>query len=287
MIDVIDSNPGPLMLLVDDDGASLQQRRAMYDDVGFATLAVEDEYQAIREFIASPGVDVVITDIRLHAKMPLDKSGVKLARQLKAINPDLPIVGYSAAFAENELTDEERSLFTSFHARGNATPREIVKNVLFWKEIAIAAAGKRLAEAQTRLQRYREKYGQTSPEFSIMRFLVPNRLVHTDGDISSVEDVLRRAGFELRLINRGTERPTVTDSVAHLQSPLMLWLRRDGEVTISEVYGFSEFYSYGDNEEEAIANVLRLMDGFHRDFESEKADGTRNLQIAQFLNSIF
>jgi CheY-like chemotaxis protein len=275
------------MLLVDDDAASLQQRRDMYDEVGFATLAVGDEEQAIREFIASPGVDVVITDIRLHAKMPMDKSGVKLARELKAINPDLPIVGYSAAFAENELTDQERALFTEFFARGNATPREIVKSVLSWKQLAMETGERRRAEARSRLQGYREKYGQSSPEFSIMRFLVPNRLIHTEGDVSSVEDVLRKAGFELRLINRGTSRPTIKDGVAYLQLPLLLWLRQDGDVTISEAYGFSELYSYGDSEEDAIRNILLLMDGFHRDFEAQKADGTRNMQIAEFLRSIF
>jgi CheY-like chemotaxis protein len=275
------------MLLVDDDTKSLKHRSEMYDDRGFSTLPVEDEYQAIREFIASPGVDVVITDIRLHRELPLDKSGIKLARQLKKINSAIPIVGYSASFIEEELTEEELSLFTSFYPRGDSKPREIIKHIDLWKEMANSFRKERLAEARNRLDQYRSKYGQPSPEYSIMRFLIPNRLIQSQGDLSSVEDVLRDAGFELRFINRGTDRPTVKDSIEHLQSPLLIWLHREADATISEVYGYPEFYSYGENEKESIGNLLLLMDGFHRDFKVQRADSARNVQIAEFLNSIF
>ena len=110
-----DTNAKSLLLLVDDDVDSLQSRSELCGARGFDTVTVKDEQQAIKEFIASPGVDVVITDIRLHPDMPLDKSGVKLARRLKAISKNLPIVGYSAAFAEGELTKAERALFTTFY----------------------------------------------------------------------------------------------------------------------------------------------------------------------------
>jgi CheY-like chemotaxis protein len=282
-----DLSSEPLLLLVDDNTKSLQNRRELFDEVGFATLAVEDEQQAIKEFVASPGVDVVITDIRLHTKKPLDKSGVSLARRLKEINPEIPIVGYSAAFAEDELTEEERSLFASFYARGGSTPREIMKHIDQWKTLATSFRQERLTAAQEKLEHYRTKYGQTTPEYSIMRFLVPNRLVQSSGDMSSVEDVLRNAGFELRFINRGAPRPTIKDDIAHLQSPLLIWLHKDAEITISEVYGYPEFYSYGDSEEEAIGNLLLLMDGFYRDYKIQSADSARNKQIGGFLDSIF
>ena len=259
----------------------------IFNDEGFATLAVEDEHQALREFISSPGVDVVITDVRLHPSMPLDKSGVRLARQLKEISPEIPIVGYSAAYGQNELTDEERNLFTSFYARGASNPREFLKHISAWKELARSFRTERLEDARTRLEGYRQKYRQSAPEYSIMRFLVPNRLVQAEGDTSSVEDVLREAGFELRFISRGTTRPTIADGVDKLQSPLPLWLHKDAGSTISEVYGYPEFYSYGENEEEAIGNVLLLMDGFHQDFKMQKADSARNEQLAEFLQSIF
>ena len=144
-----------------------------------------------------------------------------------------------------------------------------------------------MAEARHRLDHFRTKYGQPSQEYSIMRFLVPNRLIQSEGDISSVEDVLRNAGFELRLINRGAVRPTVQDAIAHMQSPLLIWLRRDAGVTISEVYGYPEFYSYGECDDESIGNLLLLMDGFHRDFKVKRADSNRNVQLAEFLNAIF
>ena len=75
----------PLALLVEDDPQSLKIRREMLNDVGFATVAVQNEQDALREFVASPGVDLVITDIRLHPKRPRDKSGVNLAKKLKVI----------------------------------------------------------------------------------------------------------------------------------------------------------------------------------------------------------
>lgn len=281
------ASPGPLLLLVDDNTESLELRREMFDSVGFATIAVVDEHSAVKEFIASPGIDFVITDIALHPKTRPDKTGVKLAKQLREIRSDLPIVGYSAAIAKEELTDKDRALFTSFYSRGDSNPDEIMKHVDAWKKLANLSRKARFAKARARLEQYRNKYGQPSPEYSIMRFLVPNRLVQSTGDISSVEDVLRNAGFELRVINRGTVRRTVEDGVAPLQSSLLIWLRRNADVTISEVYGYPEFYSYGENEEESIANLLLLMDGFYRDFKTERANSTRSKQISEFLNSVF
>lgn len=290
MLPLIDEQPRRLALLVEDDQISLDIRREMLNGRGFATVAVQNEEEALREFAASPGVDLVITDIRLRPERRTDKSGVVLARRIKAISAKVPIVGYSAAFAEKELSDDDRAPFTSYYARGGSEPAQIIRHIEEWKVLADEFREQRQAEARGRLRKFREKYGQPDPVYSTLRFLVPNRLL-TGEDLSCVEDVLRNAGFQLRIIDRGYARPTIEDETAEVRSRILVWLRREADAVVAEVYGFSEFYSFGDTEEDAIRNVLLLLDGFHRDLSNDQEErlgsNERTRDIEEFLKSVF
>lgn len=279
----------PLALLVEDDEKSLRLRQELLSEHGIITVAVRSVEEAMREFLASPGVDLVITDIKLNPTIPGDKAGVGLADQLRHISKDLPIVGYSAAFAEGDLSTLERQSFTSYYPRGRAGAREFAKYVQEWRQDAVTFHEKRISSAQERLSDLRKKYALSEPDYSVLRFLVPHKLIQADGDPESVENVLRGAGFELRLIGRGSKRPTVDDNFRSVKSPIPVWLREENGVSVAEVYGFPELYSHGKTKDGALENLLVLMDGFYQDLSvtSDESTSNRLTAMSAFLADVF
>jgi hypothetical protein len=124
----------------------------------------------------------------------------------------------------------------------------------------------RTRKALAELDRLRSKYPNAHSDFSTLRFLVPAKLSEEPEEGVSVEELLRTAGYRMRLIARGSPRPKLDEKTGTVAAPIMFWLKDADSVVIAEVYGHAALYSYGQNDDEAIRNVLLLMDGFHRDF---------------------
>ena len=88
-------NAKPLLLCVDDDSAQLKLRRAVLEEEGFNVLCVTNVVDAIATFREAP-VCCTIADHMLQGQ-----SGIDLARELKRIRHDVPIVLYSGAMPTN------------------------------------------------------------------------------------------------------------------------------------------------------------------------------------------
>jgi len=88
-------NAKPLLLCVDDDSAQLKLRRAVLEEEGFNVLCVTNVVDAIATFREAP-VCCTIADHMLQGQ-----SGIDLARELKRIKHDVPIVLYSGAMPTN------------------------------------------------------------------------------------------------------------------------------------------------------------------------------------------
>jgi CheY-like chemotaxis protein len=115
------NNPSdpPRVLLVEDDARILSLRGSMLQQRGCEVAEVSNAGDARKALEASPRFDLVVVDINL-GDGPDDRSGIDLARLVRKKYADLPIVAYSAAFSEHELTDEENSRFDRIFARGAA-----------------------------------------------------------------------------------------------------------------------------------------------------------------------
>src|SRR6266542_1408359 len=93
----------PVVLLVEDDRDALVIRKELFETGGFVAYGVQTAEAAKREVRAAPMIDIVVTDINLDPDSAFDTSGVDLAQYLRTEAPGLPIVGYSAVFAEGQL----------------------------------------------------------------------------------------------------------------------------------------------------------------------------------------
>lgn len=85
----------PLILCVDDDSTHLRLRKTVLEQNGFNVLCVTNVADAIATFREAP-VCCTIADHLLRGE-----TGLELARELKSIKRDVPIILYSGAMPTN------------------------------------------------------------------------------------------------------------------------------------------------------------------------------------------
>jgi DNA-binding NarL/FixJ family response regulator len=99
----------PVILVVEDDHEALEQRTNMLATMECTAIGFENDDEA-REAMLESLVDLVLTDIRLKPSKG-DRSGIEFARYVKRIYPDMPVLGYSAVFADKDLAPLEKEIF--------------------------------------------------------------------------------------------------------------------------------------------------------------------------------
>jgi CheY-like chemotaxis protein len=264
-----DAHGPPVVLVVEDREAALDLRTGAFDDAGCTTVGVRSHDDALRELRACPGIDLVVTDIHL-TKQPNDKSGVALARFVKTTYHDLPVAGYSAVFADDDLSQRDEEPFDYIWPKGKMGPDQIDEMVDRCRESAIKH---RLQRAETAFELHsllRRRHEVAHPEVALLR-----ELMLRGGEAAPVEAALRRAGYRLRLVDA---------NVAGLAKPTVVWLLSvDGGVE-AEVYGQPALYALGTDDAAAIADVVELMHlyGAEVGADSPAAVGPA-LNLTQFL----
>jgi CheY-like chemotaxis protein len=237
----IASTASPIVLVVEDDEYGLQRRVDELAQVGLTAIGVGSSDEAIREMRASPGVDFVLTDIRLGPATD-DKSGVSLAKYVKQTDPDVEVGGYSAYFGPEELKNDVDTFDYVWPKGLEGVIDEIV-------EVCRASATEhRKQRAQTAFDVHvflRRGYEEAHPEVEVLREL---RL--GGGFQAPVEAALNAAGYRLKLIDA---------TRAGLTQPIIVWLSpADGGVE-AEIYGQPALYAFADTDEGAIAEVVQLL----------------------------
>jgi CheY-like chemotaxis protein len=278
-----------IALVVEDNKRVLEAKTHLLQDQGFVTVGVENYHDAVREFRSIPRVDCVVTDINLPTDKRYagtDTSGATLAQVLRTISTDLPIYGYSAVFAEGQLSEEMSDAFTAYYPKGRLTPDQQLEHAREWKQAAIQHRDQRLFRAQQDLERLRLSYKTTDRDFSTLRDLVPGGGPSTD--IATVEEVLARAGYRVKLIEPGGQRPRIEGATATTRGPIVLWIKDTGNITVAEVYGYPELYGHGESETRAITDVLLLMDGYLEDLRHSAGEtlGPEILRLRDYLVSV-
>jgi CheY-like chemotaxis protein len=278
-----------IALVVDDNKRVLKAKRELLHDQGIITFGVTNYHDAIREFRSVPRVDMVITDINLSTDelySGKDTSGATLAQVLRAISSELPIYGYSAIFAEGQISDELSGAFTAYYPEGKLTLDQQLEYAVAWKAAAVQHRDQRLERAKHELERLKASYQMPDPNYSTLRDLTPGSGPTEDQD--SIEEVLERAGYRIKLIEPGGARPRIDGAYARTRGPIVLWIRESGGITIAEVYAYPELYGHGETEERAIADVLLLMDGYANDLQGDDASSLdpKVLRLRNYLNSV-
>jgi CheY-like chemotaxis protein len=127
---------GPLVLLVEDNERSRVTRSELFRLEGCRVLEVVDVASALAA-LQDEQVDVVVTDINLSGRES-NRDGLTLVRAVRELFGDLPVVAYSAMFAEDEVSAEDRALFDRWYPRGSLDSRSIASSIVQAKELGLA-----------------------------------------------------------------------------------------------------------------------------------------------------
>ena len=151
-----DYNPPEILvaLIVEDQADALGIKRELLEQHGFTVLGARNREQALAEDAAVPSIDLVVTDVNLDPSSPLDKSGLDLAREIRESESGVPIVGYSALFAEDAFPETELESFDRYHPKGTSSPVEVLENVREMQRLARRHRRRRVAKASERIDEY-------------------------------------------------------------------------------------------------------------------------------------
>ncbi len=102
----------PTVLVVDDERSLLSLLSLVFETEGYRVICVSNGREALRQFSAQP-IDVVVLDYL----MPVMNGG-EVARQMRAINPAVPIIMLSASLT---VPEDTRALVNEFVQKGMGT----------------------------------------------------------------------------------------------------------------------------------------------------------------------
>jgi CheY-like chemotaxis protein len=277
----------PIALIVEDKEETLETRSRLFNAYGFQSIGAKSVPDALREFRSTPAIDIVVADINLDEGLEHDKSGVVLARMIRERRPTLPLMGLSA---REDLDEEEMQPFNDFLEKGAFTYDELTTKMDVWRNEALQYRRSRAEKAKSELARMRQEQPMTQPDVEILRdFLPGSHLVSNtaeENDFLTPDEILRRAGWRLRLVEAGSE---LSPTIARTTMTIPIWLQQDESITIAVLHGHPCIYHDASTEAEAIAGAVELMFRYHSQFLSEPESQLSNEleQLRNYLTKVF
>ena len=111
----------PKILCVDDQAVNLRIRTRLLQQFGCETIAVEDHHSALR-VINETNVDLVLIDYHLAG----ESTGEELARDLRVIQPKLPLVMLTG---DASLPNSVRECVDAVLIKGASNPRDLLDTI--------------------------------------------------------------------------------------------------------------------------------------------------------------
>ena len=108
------------ILCIDDEQTALQLRQNLLESAGYRVLASKSGALGIKSFKAEP-VDAVILDYWMA-----DMNGLQVAREIRKINPAVPIIILSAY---GELLDESLGIADLWIRKGEEDPQYLLNRL--------------------------------------------------------------------------------------------------------------------------------------------------------------
>lgn len=235
----------PVVMVVEDIDDDLGERVDHFTELGCVALGFKHSDDALDALFVVPSVDLILTDIDLDGTGH-DESGIALARFVHETKLDIPVFGYSAYFADQGLREEDQAFFS-----GNLLPKamkaeEINETFQMLRQHAVDQRLKRKSQVELLLSTLRKKYRMNIRDVTLVRDLI----LSTDG-ANNFDEALCEACYSLSILHPRDDRL--------FSRPILVWLRENNSIFEAEVYGFSSLYGHGSSEEEAIQNLVELM----------------------------
>lgn len=286
------------MLLVEDRGPVRDIWRQLFAKEGFIPIVASSLSQAISELHATPQLAVVVTDVDLGSGAA--HGGVELLLHIRSVNPDIPVVAYSAHYEQEVQFGTQNVLKQSSKPPQFTRIYPKVSTVEAFKVIVSECTSlaseyllKRREDAAKQRSRIESDYPEAKIDVSFLRNFFPDGVQPADGlsEQSTVEQILSHEGFRLKQVRAGFEVPSDDGIVGcSTSTPIPVWVRQEGpKLYMTELYGYPSIYAEGETQDLAIEALLILMLGYHLDFKRQPATGDEpGLQLLEaYLGVVF
>lgn len=260
-------NNRPVALLIEDRPELIKATQNLFNVSGFQSICVRTAAEALREFIATPAVDIVIADINLDQSNHGDVSGVDVATTIRSMRPDLPIVAVSGRVGQ--LDDRQAQPFTDSLVKGKPlTLQDYDTKLDQWRQDAIAYRERRSMSGKQAVEALDARDDFEPIDYEVVREFLPGRQRpehrnRRSESPSSPEDVLRQAGWWLRLLQAGHPVRDNGDAVPRTRLAILVWVNSSGGMFTAVLHGFSSVTYRGATLDDAVDGLMKLMRGYH------------------------
>jgi CheY-like chemotaxis protein len=277
----------PTVLLVEDNPTVLHSREEVFRNNNFDTVIAENYANALAKFRSTPSISILATDINLDPEDAGNRDGLKLAEELHSIMPALPMVALSGVVTEHAFRESKRAtLFKDSLVKG-ADPEKFEQSVPRWREWAVEYLGTRLTARDQELLRLKTRYQISDYDFDLMREFIPLPLESA----ADLDTLVSSKGYRLHIIEMASLPAECVREGIKITKSIPLWIRKDQDSVVAEVYGFPQLYASGSTEEEATQLTMILMHEYYKDFkntgEDDQPESALVRQMRQYLNTVF
>jgi CheY-like chemotaxis protein len=264
----------PVVLIVEDRPASLKIRQELFESFGCTAIGAVSGDDALFELSSAPSVDLIVTDIHMGPLDRADRSGIELARLVRENWEALPIVGYSAYFAEGDLTEAERRLFDLAFAKGSHRATDLLQQV----EACVALAQQHRERRERDVGTHHLSGGDASYVIVAPPTAVLGDMGVSDDPCITLEAQLIQAHYSLQIIPPDSGVPT---------EPFSVWLSSRTGGWVSEIYGYPILHAAGLTPGEAIEALVEVLRLFRAHLPSPEPSSPEIERLYVFLHRIF
>ena len=269
----------PLVMMVEDRKQTSEYQIKEFENRGCSVISVSNADDALKYYMGLPKLDLIFADIDLkNVAAKIDKSGVDIAKFIKQLDNELPIIGYSSKFEDDDLTDEEKSYFDGWYPKGGMDITELDEMFDELQTLATTQKKRRYEEFKSIFEGLLAKELIQKEDFDEVLEIA---VAIGSNPLSQLNDGLNNSNIELLILRPGNQNL--------FKRPFLVWLNSNEGIYEIEVYGHSELYIYGEDRNKAINNLIYIMKGYYEDFESEHESSFAGpaLKIKKFLKYLF
>ena len=259
----------PVALLLEDKPELLKAKQNLFTVSGFQAICVRTAAEALREFIATPAVDIIVADLNLDPDNERDLSGVDVAHKIREMRPDVPIVAVSGHI--ETLSTAQKQPFTDSLIKGKRLSLPDYDAMIEkWRCDAIAYRERRTSSSKRAVEALEAHEVPPPVDYEVLREFLPGRQTtakpqRRPNSVASADEVLREAGWWLQLIQAGKNVGNGVRTTTRTQLAVLIWLRKEDADHIAVLHGFSFLSCRGSEPAEAVEKLLKLMAGYHAD----------------------
>lgn len=287
----------PEILVVEDEPDARSIIANELQGQGARVLLAENDSEALDLFYRhASSIDAVVTDMRLRSKRKDDHSGGELGKKLKQIAPRLPLYCNSAIDVYKEFP-----FFEKYFIKGSASKREdIYQNIPDIVQSAAAYENTRFAEIPESLVRLKQKYqisdvdffeligSRRLPELERTALLLFHKaLEQAEGSELGENPPPQTEIAEISFVRPGTKE---AEGIP-LRKAVPIVVERTGDIWVAELFGFPLIYTYAEDRQEAILNLLNILLEYKAASKSDFASGARggsdHIRFSSFLKLLF